>query len=83
MGLATTKKDGVMKVLVTLSGGLLEAVYLDDEAHKKNLEIVVADYDIEGSDMVPVKDPDGDSVLIWQETPISGSSFAEKMFKLA
>ncbi|MBU2738717.1 hypothetical protein [Acidithiobacillus concretivorus] len=70
-----------MKILVSLSGGLLQAVYVDDEADRTGVEIVVADYDIEGSDMQPVKDPDGEPVLMWREIAIADSPFAEKMFE--
>ncbi|PKY11760.1 hypothetical protein B1757_02920 [Acidithiobacillus marinus] len=71
-----------MKVLVSLSGGLVNAVYLDDEAQKAGLQAVIADYDCEGSDVIPVQDPDGDDVLLWRETPIVESSFAQQMFQI-
>ncbi|MEY2335253.1 hypothetical protein [Acidithiobacillus ferrianus] len=37
-----------MKILVSLSGGLVNAVYLDKEAAAK-VQVVIADYDIEGT----------------------------------
>ncbi|MBU2741727.1 hypothetical protein HAP67_08615 [Acidithiobacillus albertensis] len=72
-----------MKVLITLSGGLLQACYLDEEAAKIDLEIDVADYDIEGTDMNILTDPTGESVIVWKESPIVESAYAEAMFKLA
>ncbi len=72
-----------MKVLITLSGGLLQACYLDEEAAKIDLEIDVADYDVEGTGMNILTDPTGESVIVWKENPIVESAYAEEMFKMA
>ncbi|MGC9207432.1 hypothetical protein [Acidithiobacillus sp.] len=72
-----------MKVLIMLSGGLLQASYLDEEAAKIDLEIVVADYDVEGTDMNILTDPTGEPVIVWKENPLVESAYAEEMFKLA
>ncbi len=71
-----------MKILVSLSGGLVNAVYLDKEAAATKIQVVIADYDVEGTQCETVLDPDGDNVLLWTETPITESPHAEKMFAL-
>ena len=71
-----------MKILVSLSGGLVNAVYLDEEAAAAKVQVVIADYDVEGTQCETVLDPDGDKVLLWTETPITESPHAEKMFAL-
>ena len=74
-----------MKILITVEGGVVQAVYLDDEAMDAKLQVVVADFDVEGTQIPDsiVDDPDGDPVLIHYETPINNSGYAEKMFALA
>ena len=74
-----------MKVLITVEGGLVQAVYLDDEARGAKLQVVVADFDVEGTQTPEsiVDDPEGDPVLIHYETPINNSAYADKMFELA
>jgi hypothetical protein len=71
-----------MKVLVSLSGGLVQCAYLDDEAAAAGLKVVIADYDVEGTRREVSQDPEGDPVLIWEENPIVESKFAGKMFAL-
>ena len=74
-----------MKVLITVEGGLVQAVYLDDEARGAKLQVVVADFDVEGTQIPKsiIDDPNGDPVLIHYETPIDDSAYADKMFALA
>ena len=69
-------------VVVSLSGGLVNAVYLDEEAAAAKVQVVIADYDVEGTQCETALDPDGDEVLLGTETPITESPHAEKMFAL-
>ena len=74
-----------MKVLITVDGGLIQATYLDAEAEAAGLQVVIADFDVESTNTPEdiVEDPNGDDVLVYKESPITGSDYAEKMFALA
>lgn len=74
-----------MKVLITMDGGLIQAAYLDAEAEAAKLQVVIADFDVEGTHAPEdiVLDPEGDRMLIGIENPVVESAYAEKMFVLA
>ena len=74
-----------MKVLIMMDGGLVQAAYLDAEAEAAGLQVVIADFDVEGTNTPEdiVEDPNGDDVLVYNGSPITGSDYAEKMFALA
>ncbi|MCR1345331.1 hypothetical protein NRY68_05855 [Acidithiobacillus ferrooxidans] len=74
-----------MKVLITMDGGLIQASYVDAEAEAAGLQVVIADYDCEGTNTPEdiTEDPNGDEVLIYNASLIADSDYAEKMFALA
>jgi hypothetical protein len=72
-----------MKVLITMDGGLIQAV--DAEAEAAGLQVVIADFDVEGTNTPEdiAEDPNGDDVLVYKASLITDSDYAEKMFALA
>ncbi|MBU2772500.1 hypothetical protein HMI48_00800 [Acidithiobacillus ferrooxidans] len=74
-----------MKVLITMDGGLIQAAYVDAEAEAAGLQVVIADFDVKGTNAsgAVVEDPDGNNVLVYEENPIVGSDYAKKIFALA
>ncbi|WP_031574345.1 MULTISPECIES: hypothetical protein [Acidithiobacillus] len=68
-----------MKLLIHMDGGLIQGIFADEAS---DVEVIVADYDVTGTQQTIHTDPDGDQVVLWKEEPVIGTTYAEQMFKL-
>ena len=53
------------KIFITMDGGLLQDVNVSEDL--KEVEIIVVDFDTEGSRLSIKKTPEGENALIWEE----------------